>query len=732
MIRLLHRWFGLLATVLLVTVAVSGMVLSVFPATEALTTPAAPEISVAQLAARVQALQPTVEQIRRAPSGRITAYYFDGDQPASAVIDPATGKLAGSADMPAFERWLINFHRSLFLGDQGRIVTAIGAATMLLMSISGLFLLVRRAGGWRFLLRPMRGRGKGQLHSVVARLALPGLFLSSLTALWMAAATFGFLPEGAGAQPFPAQVSGETGIALTAIPTLQTTSIDDLRSLNFPSANDATDVFTLKTSAGEGYIDQGTGALLVWTATSWIDQASCLVTKLHTGQGMAWLGLLLGACALSVPFLGWTGISTWLTGRSNGKTASVPANVADTIVLVASESGTTRGFTATLQSALTTSGLHVHVGPMVGFDLARWPKAKRIILLAATYGDGSAPTSAQGFLEQFETVAPRPGLALAVLGFGDRSFPEFCGFATRIARTAKENGWSELLPFDTIDRQSPQDFSRWGRNLAQALHLDFELNHQRVAPKTWSLTLVSRRDYGANVQAATAILRFFLPKTSLWQRLSGKGFTPFEAGDLVGIVPQGSDLPRFYSLASGTRDGFVEICVRKHAGGLCSGQLTALEPGDEVTGFVRQNPSFRPAKGRKPVILIGAGTGIGPLAGFARANTSHRPMHLYFGARHPDSDALYSAELSDWKEDGRLASVTTAYSRTRTPAYVQDSLRKDAAKLCSLIKAGGQVLVCGGTDMAAGVAAALADILAVDGISLATLKAQGRYAEDVY
>jgi sulfite reductase (NADPH) flavoprotein alpha-component len=157
-----------------------------------------------------------------------------------------------------------------------------------------------------------------------------------------------------------------------------------------------------------------------------------------------------------------------------------------------------------------------------------------------------------------------------------------------------------------------------------------------------------------------------------------------------------------------------------------------LEPGDEVTGFVRHNPSFRPAKGRKPVILIGAGTGIGPLAGFARANTSHRPMHLYFGARHPDSDALYSAELSDWKEDGRLASVTTAYSRTRTPAYVQDSLRKDAAKLCSLIKAGGQVLVCGGTDMAAGVAVALADILAVDGISLATLKAQGRYAEDVY
>ncbi|TWD50815.1 sulfite reductase (NADPH) flavoprotein alpha-component [Agrobacterium vitis] len=732
MIRLLHRWFALLATVLLVTLAVSGVALSVFPIMEALTIPPAQQITVAQLASRVRDAEPTVEQIRRAPSGRITAYYFDGDQAASAVIDPATGKPVGPADTPAVERWLINFHRALFLGDQGRIITAVGAAIMLLMSISGLFLLVRRAGGWRYVLRPVRDQGKGQLHSVIARVTLPGLILSSLTALWMAAATFGYLPEGSGTQPFPATVSGKTGIALDAISTLQTTPIDELRSLNFPSANDATDVFTLKTTAGEGYLDQGTGAVLAWRAMSWVDQTSDLITMLHTGQGMAWLGLLLGLCAFGVPFLGWTGIASWLSRRGHGKVASVSASAADTIVLVASETGTTRGFAATLQSALTSNGLHVHVGSMTGFEPARWPKAKRIILLAATYGDGAAPASASGFLEVFKAVPPCPHLSLAVLGFGDRSFPHFCGFAAQLAEIAKTNGWAELLPFDTIDRQSPQDFSRWGRNLAKALDLDFELNHQPATAKTWSLTLISRRDYGASVQAMTAILRFDLPKASLWQRLTGQGFAPFEAGDLVGIVPQGSDLPRFYSLASSSKDGFLEICVRKHAGGLCSGQLTALEPGDAIPAFVRHNPAFRPLKTRKPVILVGAGTGIGPLVGFARANAAHRPMHLYFGARHPGSDALYAEELLNWSQDGRLASVTTAYSRAQTPAYVQDSLRKDAAKLCSLIKAGGQVLVCGGTDMAAGVAAALSDILAGDGIHLSTLKAQGRYAEDVY
>ncbi|PPJ49042.1 N-acetylglucosamine transferase [Rhizobium sp. KAs_5_22] len=732
MIRSLHRWFGLIAAVLLIAVALSGMALSVFPAAEALTRPAAQAISVAELAARVQAAEPSVEQIRRAPSGRITAYYFDGDQPASAVIDPATGKPAGSADTSALQRWLTIFHRSLLLDDTGRIITAGGAAVMLLLSMSGLFLLARRAGGWRLLLKPMRGTGDGRLHAVVSRLALPGLFLSSLTALWMTAATFGFLPEGAGAPAFPAEVSGQTGVALAAIPTLLETPVDELRSLSFPAATDATDVFTLKTAQGEGYLDQGNGTLLAWTDAGWIDRVSHLMMMLHTGQGLAWLGLLLGLSALSVPVLGWTGVSVWLAGRRDGKTASVAAGDADTIVLVASEGGTTRGFAATLQSALSAQGLRVHVGPMAHFNPARWPRARRVILLAATYGDGAAPASANGFLEEFARCPAKPGLPLAVLGFGDRSFPEFCGFAAGIARAAEEKGWPLLTPFDTVDRQSPQDFARWGRNLAQALGLDFELNHQRAAPKTWELPLISRRDYGADVQATTAILRFALPKTSLWQRLTGQGLPRFEAGDLIGVVPQGSDLPRFYSLASGTRDGFLEICVRKQAGGLCSGQLTALEPGETMTAFVRTNPAFRPSRGGKPVILIGAGTGIGPLAGFARANHSGRPMYLYFGTRHPASDALYAEELSGWKDDGRLASVSTAYSRTATPAYVQDILRKDAARLGRLIAAGGQVLVCGGREMAAGVAAALADILAPQGVTLATLKAEGRYAEDVY
>lgn len=733
MSRSLHRSFGLIAAALVTVVALSGAALSIFPATVALTTPAAQRISVAELATRVRAAEPTVEQIRRAPSGRITAYYYEGDQPASAVIDPATGLPVGSADTSELERWLTNLHRSLFLDDAGRIITAGSAAVVLALAISGLLLMARRAGGWRFILRSVRGSGDGRLHAVVSRVALPGLLLSALTALWMTAAVFGLLPEGANAPAFPANVSGKTGVALTSVALLQETMADDLLSLNFPATGDATDVFTLKIAGGEAYIDQGNGALLAWSDAGWVDKVTRLITMLHTGRGVAWLGLVLGFSALAVPVLGWTGMIVWLRGRRDPKAASVAANEADTILLVSSENGTTWGFANTLQIALSAQGLRVHVGPMSNFEPgAHWPKARRVILFAATYGDGTAPAASQEFVERFERVPAMPGLPLAVLGFGDRSFPAFCGFATEIARIAEDKGWAVLSPFDTVDRQSPQDFARWGRRLAETLGLDFELNHQPTAPKTWRLPLISRRDYGASVQATTAILRFALPKISLWQRLTSKGFSRFEAGDLIGIVPQGSDLPRFYSLASGMKDGFLEICVRKQVGGLCSSQLTALEPGETIAAFVRPNPAFRPARGRKPVILIGAGAGIGPLAGFARGNRGCRPMHLYFGIRHPASDALYAEELCNWNKDGRLSSVSTAFSRTAHPAYVQDILCKDAERICKLIAAGGQILICGSRDMAAAVATVLADILAPQGFNLALLKANGRYAEDVY
>jgi sulfite reductase (NADPH) flavoprotein alpha-component len=735
MIRSLHRWPGLVAAALLVVLTLSGAALSIFPTAERLTAPQADTgLSVATLATRVQTAFPGVEQIRRSPSGQITAYWFVDGTPGAAVIDPANGEGVGSADPNQVARWLTNLHRSLFLGDGGRIAVAIGAAAMLVLSVSGAVLVARRAGGLRRWFAPLRGPLSGRLHVEIARVAVLGLVLSSMTALWMSASTFDLIPITASAPVFPAEVSGGTGVALTEIALLGQTPVVELRDLNFPYPGDATDVFTLKTDQGTGYLDQGTGAALGWTDLTGWEHVSETIYMLHTGQGAALLGVILGLMALGVPVLGVTGVLLWLAGRRSRPriAGNQPAAKAETILLVGSEGGSTWGFAATLHRALSAAGQTVHAAPMSGFDPARHAKAQRFVILAATYGDGDAPETAKGFLDRLKASGTVPTAPIAVLGFGDRSYPNYCGFAQTVAQVAETQGWEMLLPFDTIDRQSPQDFARWGRVLGKALGIELELAHQPIIPATETLTLVSRRDFGAEMQAPTAILRFALPRVSVWQKLTGQGFARFEAGDLLGIIPEGSAIPRLYSLASDRRDGFIEIVVKRQPSGLCSAQLTQLSPGDTAKGYLRHDPGFKPGKGRAPLILIGAGTGIGPLAGFIRGNKQHRPIHLFFGMRHPQNDFLYGEDLAAWQSEGHLTHLARAVSRGDTPSYVQDILRTQGTEVAGLIRDGARVMVCGGRGMAVGVADALAEILKPMGLTPQALRAEGRYVEDVY
>ena len=735
MIRALHRWPGLLALVFVTILALSGAALSILPMAERLVAPqAVAEQSVADLAARVAATHPGLEEIRRSPSGTITAWWFDGGTPGSAVIDPATGADVGSADPNPVERWLTNLHRSLFLDDAGRLVMAAGAAAMLVLTLSGAALVARRTGGLRRWFARLRGPLAGRLHVELARVAVFGLALSAATALWMTASTFDLLPDDAVRPADPAAVSGQMAFPLGQMAALQDVPVDALRKLSFPYAGDAQDVFTLSTDAGTGLIDQGTGELLSWADLTPWQQVSETIYMLHTGQGAAVLGLILGLIALSVPVMGVTGALIWMAGRRGRPRLrdNAPSGRAQTVILVGSEGGSTWGFAATLARALRDAGQAVHIAPMSAFDPARHPRAERYLILAATYGEGAAPAAAKGFLDRLVRITTTPTAPLAVLGFGDRSFPAFCAYAAEVEAAARAKGWTTLLPMDTVDRQSPQDFARWGRALGQAIGLTLELDHQPIRPTAETLTLVSRRDYGAEVQAPTAILRFALPKASLWARLTGRGFARFQAGDLLGILPEGSAVPRLYSLASGSRDGFVEIVVKKHPGGLCSGQLLALEPGEPVQAFLRRNPGFHAGRGRAPLILIGAGTGIGPLAGFIRANARRRPVHLFFGLRDPASDFLYDDDLVRWQAEGRLTCLSTAISRGTGPHYVQDALRAEAAEVADAIRQGAKVMVCGGRNMAQGVAGVLGDILAPMGLTPAILRAEGRYVEDVY
>ncbi len=735
MLRQFHKIPGLLAALLLSLLALSGAALSVLPALErsdALSVSAG-GTSVADLAGRVAARYPGVEEIRREPSGKVIVFYPENDRPASAIVDPENGHAIATHAPSGFQRWLTSLHRSLLLGDAGRIVAGFGAVAMLMLAASGLQMTARRMGGWRHLLVRAQGSRRERLHIDLGRIAVAGLALSALTGIYLSLATFELLPARSEAAPFPVVVDGGPATAVDGIDAFRKIDLSGLRELRFPRPGDPMDAYHLETSAGEGYVDQATGQLLVWQASGIAQRLQELVYMLHTGQGLWWLGLIVGLMALSVPVMSVTGVLIWASRarRRPQVESNAPAQLADTVILVGSEGGSSWGFARTLHDALTVNGHEVHIAPMNALQ-KRYRSARQMLILTATYGDGGAPDSARHFLARLAAIEAPLACPVAVLGFGDHSFQGFCRFARDVDTALARKACKRLMPLTTIDRQSAAQFGSWGLALSKALGETIALNHVRTPPRSHALTLLVRRDYGKAVDAPTSILRFGLPRRTLTARLTGRAFRRFAAGDLVGILPPGIDLPRYYSLASSSKDGVLEICVRKHPGGLCSGYLHALQPGDTIDAFVKANPDFRPVGGHAPVILIGAGTGIGPLAGFVRGNRRRRPIHLYFGVRDPASDYLYEDEIAKWLGDKRLSRVSTAFSRFTGRPYVQDHVRRDGEALRAMIAQGAQIMVCGGRNMAEGVMSALDDVLSPLGLTAAALKARGRYVEDVY
>ena len=729
MLRRAHSLLGLVLGLVLVVTALTGVALSVVPLADRLAGPAIERgTSVAALAQAVAARHESVATVKVRASGIVTAAFTDGETNGIERIDPTTGAGLGPYEASSTVHFLTDLHRAFGLGSEGRMVAAASAAAMLVLSLSGLVLLARRLGGARALFRPIRGTTAERLHGDLARLATLGLILSSLTGLWMSASTFGLVPERMEA-PSIAAVEGPA-LPLDRIAALARVDVADLRDLSFADPTVAGDAIRLATAAGEAVIDPVTGRTLAFAPSTVVDRIDDLVRLLHTGRGVWALALLLGLASATTPVLAATGLAMWHRRRRNRAAAFVSTAVesADTVILVGSDGGSTRGFATTLATALVGHGHRVHLADMNELE-PRHLRAERLLILAATWGDGGAPSSARHFLDRLAGLEGRT--SVAVLGFGDRTFPDFCGYARAVADALEAEGFPRLLDFKRIDRRSAQEFAQWGRDLGAALGHDLVLDHVGERPTTTALELVEREDYGVEVGAPVAILRFAAP---LDRRNAKRGRLPgFEAGDLLGVVPPGVTMPRFYSLASSATDGVVEICVRLMPGGVCSTHLHSLRPGDRIDAFVRTNPSFRPAEEASSLILIGAGAGIGPLAGFVRANDGARPVHLYWGGRNPASDFLYEHELARALAEKRLTSLTTAFSRDpRASAYVQDRIAADAHRLRDLVRAGAQILVCGSRDMAHAVTHTMEAILHPLGTDVATLRAGGRYVEDVY
>jgi len=214
---------------------------------------------------------------------------------------------------------------------------------------------------------------------------------------------------------------------------------------------------------------------------------------------------------------------------------------------------------------------------------------------------------------------------------------------------------------------------------------------------------------------------------------------------------------RLYSVASSRNevgeqaDITVKIIensdVKRTRNGVCSSFLwNRLDVGDMVPVALESIPKFRlPEDLTKPVIMIGAGTGIAPFRGFLQdreALGAKGKNWLIFGERNSTSDFLYQDELIDFQQKGLITEFSTAFSRDQEKkVYVSHVIEQKADMLMEWLNDGAIVYVCGSKDnLAKSVRESFVRILA-DSKKLSetdaqaefeSLKSNKQYLEEVY
>lgn len=214
---------------------------------------------------------------------------------------------------------------------------------------------------------------------------------------------------------------------------------------------------------------------------------------------------------------------------------------------------------------------------------------------------------------------------------------------------------------------------------------------------------------------------------------------------------------RLYSISSSLKANPDEVhltigALRYHAherdrGGVCSLQCAErAEHGSRLPVFIQKNTNFRlPENPEKPIIMIGAGTGVAPYRAFLEEREETEASGkswLFFGEQYFVTDFLYQTEWQRWLKDGILTKMDVAFSRdTAEKVYVQHRIQEKSKEFFNWLEDGAYIYVCGDEKyMAKDVHATILSVIETEGNLtkeeaeeyLANLRGEKRYLRDVY
>lgn len=457
--RRLHLWLGLIAGPLLAVLAITGAVLAVDAIDDRkdrrAEVPAG--LSVADLAAGLER-HGVLERLAVTPAGTIVAQF---SKPRRRVaVDPLDGALRPVTEPGAALRTVTEVHRTLLLGNLGRIILALATLFGLVLTVTGLSRLWRGEGG---------GGAVRRLHRRLGLLSAPAIAVSVVTGLGLAAvAMFPFQVEGV-RPAFPAALIEGDRLPVGGVAALRAVAVRDLEELVLPRAEDPDDAYFLATGESFAWIDPVSGHVAASRERPMAHRLAVAVLRIHAGRGMEQMAVILGLGAAMVVLLSVTGFAAGGVIRRGPHLVSRPTDEADTIILVGSQAGTTWRFAERLAEQLEQAGHHIELAAMNSLAPV-YPKAARLVVLTATHGVGEAPTSADRFLDRLSQSDLPP--AYAVLGFGERGAASFCGFAEAVDTALAAAGALPLLPLARIHRRSESDYAAWVERLLVALGHD--------------------------------------------------------------------------------------------------------------------------------------------------------------------------------------------------------------------------------------------------------------------
>ena len=152
-------------------------------------------------------------------------------------------------------------------------------------------------GGVKRLFSVVKGHGSTRYHTLLARIMVLPLILSSLTGIYLTLTDFELIMvSNAESIEYPQSQEGPLPVAPAKLQGLADIPMDQLIELKFPMIDDPEDIFTAITAQGLISIDQFSGEVLEFVPATTSEVIFQWFHALHTGEGLAVVGFVSRSC----------------------------------------------------------------------------------------------------------------------------------------------------------------------------------------------------------------------------------------------------------------------------------------------------------------------------------------------------------------------------------------------------------------------------------------------------